>query len=92
MLEMRRDYRAEGVGVQTWELKRDREAGGLSNQAKLFLPDNSEFADESDPDGSKGMRAWRENHEPKSSNKKPFWPGEVEKKVLAGWGGKGTRP
>lgn len=81
---MARDYQADSPRLgNVSELRNAREAGGLANQAKLFLPDNDEFAGPGDPDGTKGMREWRETHRPKteSGNKKPFWPGTVERKV-----------
>ena len=75
---LRRDYKAEGFGIGSGvKVSRD---GTIKDQAKLFLPDNKDFAGPSDPDGTKGMREWRENHTPKGA--KPHWPGEVEKKVM----------
>lgn len=79
-IAMARDYAAENVGVAVAELKRDREARG--DEARILLPTNEEFASAKDPEGTKGMRAWREAHEPKTVNKRPKWPGEVEKKVM----------
>src|SRR6266498_847324 len=85
-----RDYRAEAVGLSGMvQLKREREVGGASAMKSLFLPDNSEFAGPGDPDGSTGMARWRETHGPKDTNKRPQWPGEVEKRVLSGYGGRG---
>lgn len=71
-----RDYRAEGVGIGGGvKVSRD---GTLRDQAELFLPTNRELAGPGDPDGTKGMREWRETHSPKSE-KNHVWPGEVEK-------------
>lgn len=62
---MRRDYRAEGVGLGSGiKVSRD---GTVLDQARLFLPDNDEFAGPGDPDGTKGAREWLESHQPKES-------------------------
>lgn len=75
-----RDWKAEGVGVGSGvKVSRD---GLLADQARVFLPTNTEMAGPGDPDGTKGMRDWREKHAPKADNRKPFWPGEVERKVF----------
>ena len=88
--ELGRDYRAEAVGLSGMvQLRREREVGGSSAIKNLFLPDNREFAGPGDPDGSTGMAKWRESHGPKESNKRPQWPGEVPKRVLSGFGGRG---
>jgi hypothetical protein len=79
--QMVRDYRAEGVGVAVQQLKNEREAGGTKAHDALFLPTNKDFAGPGDPDGTKGMRQWRDTHQPKAGNSKPRWPGEVDKKV-----------
>ena len=79
--EMRRDYRAEGVGLGTG-VKVSR-SGTDADSAALFLPSNKDYAGPSDPDGQKGMRAWRERHGPRDTNKRPFWPGDVDKKFHA---------
>jgi hypothetical protein len=81
---MIRAYAAEKAGfVGLHDLKISREAGGLTNHAKLMLPTNDDFKGPEDPDGKKGMREWREEHPPRETNKKPHWPGEVEKKVFS---------
>lgn len=73
---IKRDYRAEGVGIGGGvRVSRD---GTLRDQAELFLPTNKELAGPGDPDGTKGMRTWREEHSPKDA-KKHVWPGEVER-------------
>lgn len=77
-----RDYRTEGVGVAVAGLKLEREEGGQAALARYMLPHNDDFKSPEDPDGTKGMREWRENHQPKAGNSKPYWPGEVEKKVM----------
>jgi hypothetical protein len=75
-----RDYRAENVGVATVVLKNEREMG--SKYKDLFLPSNKDFAGPGDPDGTKGMRNWRETHQPKAGNKNPDWPGTVDRTVM----------
>jgi hypothetical protein len=76
-----RDWRSEGVGVAVANLKADRERGGEADK-RLFLPHNDDFKGPDDPDGTKGMREWRDNHQPKAGNKRPDWPGTVERKVM----------
>lgn len=71
-----RDYQAEAVGIGITQLKREREHPKEEYMAK-FLPSNKDFVGPNDPDGKKGMRQWREEHQPKAGNKKPWWPGEV---------------
>lgn len=74
----RRDYHAEGVGLGTGvKVSRD---GTMKDQADLFLPTNRELAGPGDPDGTKGMREWRERVTPKES--KPYWPGAVDRKTF----------
>lgn len=77
---MVRDYRAENAGIAVEGLKQEREMGAEARK-RLFLPHNDDFKGPSDPDGSKGMREWRDTHQPKNGNKAPDWPGTVEKKV-----------
>lgn len=77
---MRRDWKAEGVGVGSGvRVSRD---GTLLDQAHLFLPDNNEFKGPGDPDGTKGMRAWHERHAPAEGNKNPVHPGRVDRRVF----------
>lgn len=78
---MVRDYRSEGVGIAVQQLRDERNAGGRKDYDNLFLPDNKDFQGPGDPDGNKGMRQWREEHQPKDTNKRPRWPGEVDKRV-----------
>ncbi len=73
-----RDYRAENVGVAIANLRREREHT-VEEYAAKFLPTNADFASPSDPEGKKGMKKWREEHAPADSNKKPYYPGEVDK-------------
>ena len=75
-----RDYRAEGVGIGAGV--RVSRTGTTQDLAHLFLPTNDEFKGPGDPDGTKGMREWRETHQPKDGNAKPYWPGEVERRVM----------
>lgn len=79
LVSMKRDYQADRPGLgNITELRTARENGDTSS---LFLPTNKDFASKSDPDGTTGMREWRDNHAPRSSNKRPAWPGQVERKV-----------
>lgn len=77
-----RDYRAENVGVSVVNLQREREAGGKEGLKRLFLPHNDDYKGPGDPDGTKGMRKWREENQPAASNKNPAWPGFVDKKTF----------
>jgi len=74
-----RDYKAENAGIAVTQLKREREHSKDEYVAK-FLPSNKDFSSPTDPDGTKGMRDWRDKHTPGTDNKKPYWPGEVEKR------------
>jgi hypothetical protein len=79
----KRDYRAENVGVSVADLKAARNGtGGLEEVSRLMLPTNKDFIEPGDPDGTKGMRQWRDDHQPKAGNNNPLWPGEVERKVF----------
>jgi hypothetical protein len=72
---MTRDYRAENVGLNGMvEMKRVREEGGNSAVRDLFLPTAKDFESPEDPDGSRGVRAWNDEHEPAPTNKKPWRP------------------
>lgn len=71
---MRRDYRAEGVGVQVVQLQRERERGGRAAVRDTFLPTAKDFESPGDPDGSKGIRNWAEEHGPREGNTKPLYP------------------
>jgi hypothetical protein len=75
-----RDYRRENAGVLTLQLKRERETGGSSAVRDLFLPKASDYASPSDPDGSKGIRQWNDEHVPGNGNKRPLRP-ESPRKV-----------
>jgi hypothetical protein len=76
-----RDYRAEAVGFATASLAHEREFGMRSHQDQ-FLPSAKDYAGPSDPDGQKGLRAWRESVTPKSENKRPATPSGLDKKVF----------
>jgi hypothetical protein len=78
-IALKRDYRAENVGVAVAQLKREREHS-KEEYAAAFLPSNKDFAGPKDPEGKKGMAKWRSEHAPGSGNKRPYWPGEVDKK------------
>jgi hypothetical protein len=75
-----RDWQRENVGFQTLQLKRERETGGSSAVRDLFLPKAADYAGPGDPDGSKGIRQWNDEHAPSSSNKRPLRP-ESPRKV-----------
>ena len=79
MVAMVRDYRREAVGIGAGvRVSRD---GTVADQAKLFLPDNSDYAGPGDPDGTKGMKAWHEQFEPKGSRPAQT-PGRIERTVF----------
>lgn len=77
-IPMKRDYRRENAGIAVTTLKREREHTKEEYAAK-FLPSNDDFKSAKDPDGKKGMRQWRDQNSPGNGNKKPYWPGEVER-------------
>jgi hypothetical protein len=77
-----RDYQAEAVGHSIGNLRAEREQGSKAAYDRLFLPSNKDFAGPGDPDGKKGMRDWRNTHQPKAGNKAPRWPGDVDKQVF----------
>ena len=66
-----RDYRAEGVGTNLGELRKSLHP---DFHESLFLPEAKDYISKDDPDGSKGIRNWNENHEPRSQNKNPKRP------------------
>lgn len=78
--DVARDYQAEGVGVAVVGLKREREAGGRSTVRDKFLPTLSDFKGPTDPDGTKGMRTWADEHDPKPGNKTPLYPEGIPKR------------
>lgn len=65
---MRRDYRAEAVGIGTG-VRVSRE-GTDRERAELFLPSNRDLAGPGDPDGKKGAAEWLERFEPATSKTK----------------------
>jgi len=79
--ELKRDYRAEAVGIAIGQLKAEREHSKEERMATM-LPTNEGLAGPGDPDGTKGIRKWREQFSPADDNKKPWYPGTVEKKVF----------
>jgi hypothetical protein len=76
-----RDYRAEGVGFAVAALTHEREFG-LRSHKDQFLPTAADYAGPSDPDGQKGLRAWRESVQPTAENKRPATPSGLDKKVF----------
>lgn len=61
---MKRDYRAEGVGLGSG-VRASRETLSDDGYRKLFLPEASDYAGQpGDPTGEKGLREWREEHTP----------------------------
>lgn len=81
MDSMIRDYRAEGVAPAIANLRRENGGQDLNWFKQNFLPTASEFAGPGDPDGSKGLTKWNDEHGPKDSNKAPARP-EVPKRVF----------
>jgi hypothetical protein len=79
---MQRDYRAESSSPLVANLKREREAGGRSAVRDMFLPTAKDYESPSDPDGSKGIRKWAEEHAPADGNKRPDYP-DIPKKSFA---------
>ncbi len=75
-----RDYRAEAVGIGSGVRVSRGVFDSPQEAADALLPSNKDFAGPSDPDGTKGMRQWRDSHTPHPTNKRPYWPGEVERK------------
>src|SRR5262249_46132747 len=73
-VSMKRDYRAEAASPTVAGLKREREAGGARALRDHFLPKASDFAGPSDPEGTRGIRAWADRHGPKEGNRRPLWP------------------
>ena len=71
---LRRDYRAEGVGIAVAGLKAEREHNGQSGLRDLFLETAAEAANADDPDGSKAIEQWNENFAPAEGNKRPLRP------------------
>jgi len=80
--EMARNYRAEAASPQVANLKREREAGGRSAVRDMFLPTAKDYESPSDPDGSKGIRKWADEHAPADGNKRPDYP-DMPKKSFA---------
>ncbi len=72
--DIKRDYRAENVGVAVVNLQRERERGGSGAVRDLFLPTAKELAGPGDPDGAKAIREWNDTHDPKPGNKRPMRP------------------
>lgn len=60
---MVRDYSSEGVqlGAGTRPSRTD---DALARKQRLILPDAEEFKAPDDPDGTKGLREWRDNFQP----------------------------
>lgn len=59
-----RDYRAEGASFNEATLRRTRD--GNRAYRDMFLPTAKDFESPSDPDGSKGIRKWNDEHTPHS--------------------------
>jgi len=75
---MLRDYRADSPVFATAELRKTNRVG---HDASLFLPDTKYFESPADPDGTKGMRKWNEEHEPKGHSGRTR-PGVRESKAV----------
>jgi hypothetical protein len=76
-----RDYRAENVVANTAALARERGGKDLDWFKRTFLPTADEFKGPDDPDGSKGLRKWNDEHGPRSDNHNPARP-DVPKAVF----------
>lgn len=63
-LPFRRDYRAEAVGIGSGV--RVSKSGTNREYAQKFLPTAADYAGPDDPDGSKGLRQWADEHQPKT--------------------------
>ena len=63
---LKRDYRGEAIGVgQGVRVSRASGIeGGGQNDWRDFLPSTDDFKGPSDPDGTKGLRKWRDEHKP----------------------------
>lgn len=69
---MRRDYQTERAGIGSGvRVSRD---GTNRDQADIFLPTARELASPDDPDGSKGIKKWNDEHDPKPGNSAPVRP------------------
>jgi hypothetical protein len=77
---LRRDYRAEAVGIGggVRESRRELTPSGYRD---LFLPNAQDMATPDDPDGQKGLREWSATHGPREGNKRPMYPA-MDKKVF----------
>lgn len=69
-----RDYRAESAAPLIANLARERTRGGDAYWRDQFLPTAAELAGPGDPDGSKGIRKWNDEHDPREGNSKPLRP------------------
>lgn len=61
--EVNRDWRAEAVGIGSGV--RVSRTGTDTYQRDLFLPSAADYKGPDDPDGSKGIKKWAEEHQPK---------------------------
>ena len=68
---MRRDYKADRIQVAILDLKKSNEHG---HDPSLFLPTAKDYEGPNDPDGSKGLTKWLEEHKPAPGNKHPKEP------------------
>jgi len=71
---LKRDYRAEGVGFAVAKLARQRKDATDTEMRDLFLPTADEFIGPDDPDGSKGIEKWNDEHVPAEGNYNPIRP------------------
>lgn len=68
-----RDYRGEGASFNEATLRRTRD--GNAAYRDQFLPTMKDFESPSDPDGSKGIRKWNDEHSPhKDASGTPLRP------------------
>ena len=59
---MLRDYRADRLQLSIHDLHQSNRVG---HNAAHFLPDAEYYKSPTDPDGTKGLRKWNEEHIPK---------------------------
>lgn len=71
--QLRRDWRAEGVGIGSG-VRESRVELSPSGYRELFLPTEAELSTADDPTGQKAMKEWMDEHEPKEGNKHPILP------------------
>ncbi len=72
--EVTRNYQAENVTPNVAALQREREGRDTEWFKQNFLPTADDYKSPDDPDGSKGLRQWNDEHAPRDGNKNPARP------------------